>query len=315
MHNVLIVDFTPYKATVETLFSSAGYATRTCESAYDAMALLKAEDFDLIVTEVELPGDNAFDLYNYISTYYPYIPTIMTTEKNIDTLFDRIFAEGIGNVLHKPLKGDEVIKLAAKLITKKNIFGIANYLKPAGGEVKKIRITASSQIQKAIDLVIEQITAWGFSVSNRAVLTLILNEMAINAVYHSHGFTHEKEKRVPVTLGENDFVEIYFAHDDARYGISINDYKGVLSKQRILDSINRAIEQNNLILRAAESGEDISALVAETGRGIDLVRKLLAEYYFVIRKGVRTEIILLFDREFSRADDSGSSLKIIEDLT
>lgn len=314
MYNILIVDFTSYRKTLESLFASAGYATRSCESAYDAMALLKSEDFDLIVTEVELPGDNAFDLYNYIGTYYPYIPTIMITAKNIDDFFGRIFEEGIGNVLHKPVNGEELLSLADKLITKKNIFGISHYLSPAGGEIRKIRITASGQIQKAIDLIIAQIIEWGFVITSKAVLTLILNEMLINAVYHSHGFTKEKEKRVPVTLAEGDFVDIFFARGESRYGISINDYKGKLSKKRILDSLNRAIEQNNLILRAAESGEDVSSLVSETGRGMDLVRKLLAEYYFVIKRDVRTEIILLFDREFARTDETGSSLKIIEDL-
>lgn len=313
MNKILIVDFSSHKDSIVKIFTEAGYSVEACESAYDAMALLKANDFDLIVSEVELPGDNAFDLYNYISRYYPYVPAIMTTDKDIDLFFDKIFQEGIGNVLVKPVQGMELLNLAEKLISKDGIFGIQNYIQPTDGEIKKIRITASDQIRKAVETVLHEIEKWDFTIKNKSALNLILNEMIINAVYHSHGYTKEKEQRAPVKLRENEFVDVFFARTDSRYGISITDYRGKLSKMRILDSINRAIEQNQLILRAAETGEEISDLVSETGRGIDLVRKLSAEYCFVIKKDVRTEIILLFDSEPSLGRRSNSSLKIIED--
>ncbi len=315
MYKILVIDFSAYKETIARIFRDFGHDVVVCESAFDAMTKLKAHDFDLIVSEVELPGDNAFDLYNYISTYYPYIPAIMTTEKEIDTFFDRIIQEGIGNVISKPINEKELTGLADKLIAKKNIFGLQHYLTPIEGEIMKIRINSSRQIRKAIALAMKHIKEWGFVIKNSAVLNLILDELMINAVYHSHGYTREKELRQPVRLKEDEYVDFFFAHNNSRYGISITDYKGKLSKMKILDSIHHAIEQTQLILRAAETGEEISDLVSETGRGIDLVRKLSAEYYFVIKKDVRTEIILLFDREPSAENKSNSSLKIIEDIS
>ncbi len=118
---------------------------------------------------------------------------------------------------------------------------------------------------------------------------------------------------MPVKLAKNEFVDLFFARNEHAYGISITDYKGNLTKQKILDSIRRAVEESQMILRAFETGEEISDKVSETGRGIDLVRKLTSEYYFVIRNKVRTEIILLFDREPPAGFESHSSLKIIED--
>ena len=100
------------------------------------MSKLKTFDFDLIVSEVDLPGNNAFELYNYIKSYYPYIPMMMITEKEIDNFFERIFQEGIGNVLCKPLFKEEVANLASKLITKKNVFGLKNYMSDIE-EIKK----------------------------------------------------------------------------------------------------------------------------------------------------------------------------------
>lgn len=314
MRQVLIVDFSIYRHTLDKIFTEAGYRTQLCESAYEAMQKLKAYEFDLIISEVELPGDNAFDLYNYISTKYPYIPTIVTTDKMIDTIFDRIFGEGIGNVLCKPVKKDDILTLAEKLITKENIFGLENYLRGMTDR-KRIRITASTQIQKAIPLIMKQIESWGHSLENRMILNLLLNEMAINAVYHSHGFTREKESRVPITLEPGKFVDIAYGNSGATFGISITDYNGRLTKERILGSINSVITQNRDLLRAAQEGADISNIVSETGRGIDLVRKLCGEYYFIIKRNVRTEIIMLFDSNFVYDSDSYTSLKIIEDLT
>lgn len=313
MYNILIVDFSPYRETIARIFSEAGYTAVACESAFDAMARLKSGDFDLIVSEVELPGDNAFDLYNYIASYYPFIPAIMITEKDIDTFFDHIFREGIGNVLRKPLREKELVGLARKLITRKNIFGLDNYMDTPSEGIRKIRITASEQIRPAIAALMQQLEEWGIKIKNKSVLNLILNELIINSVYHSHGYTREKEERVPVKLRKNEFVDLFFAQNEHGYGISITDYKGNLTKQKILDSIRRAVEESQMILRAFETGEEISDKVSETGRGIDLVRKLTSEYYFVIRNKVRTEIILLFDREPPAGFESHSSLKIIED--
>jgi CheY-like chemotaxis protein/two-component sensor histidine kinase len=313
-HRILIVDHSEYRQRIAEMLSGTGYEIIMADSAFDAISKLRAYDIDLVVSEVELPGDNAFDLYEYITNHYPYIPIIMTTEKNIDIFFNRIFEEGIGNVLCKPLRSEEFLRLSEKLITKRNIFGLENYLSDIS-EMKKISITASLQIQKSIDMIIKQITDWGFEIENKMILNLILNEMAINAVYHSHGYTTEKEKRIPVKLPEGSKVDIFFAAGKNSYGISINDYNGKLSKEKILESINSVIAQDRLLEKAAETGENITDKISETGRGIDLVRKLCGEYYFIIKKNVRTEIMLLFDRESAALEASQSSLKIIEDVS
>jgi two-component sensor histidine kinase len=181
-------------------------------------------------------------------------------------------------------------------------------------ETKRVRITGSAQINPAVSAVIGEIKKWGFVIKNDIVLNLILNEMIINAVYHSHGLSEEKKQRVPVTLGEGEFVDVFFAHSAEQYGIAVNDYKGKLSKTTVLDAINRVIIQNTMISKAAEDNDDVSELVSETGRGIDLVRKLAGEYYFIIKKDIRTEIIIIFDTKYENdATMTYSSLKIIED--
>ncbi len=315
MNNILIIDFSIYRDSLAKILGSEGYNLIICESAFEAMKKLNAYEIDLVVSEVELPGDNAFDLYNYMARNYPYIPVIMTTDKNIDGFFNEIFQEGIGNVLCKPVKKDELLNLAEKLITKKNIFGLNNYMDDII-EIKKITITSSIQIKKAITMLIGELEKWGFKIKEKIALTLVLNEIVINAIYHAHGHTEEKLARKSIELEDGEFVDIFFAKNRKGYGVAIDDYNGRLSKMRILESINKVVEQENLIIRAAETGEDVSDYISETGRGIDFVRKLSGEYYFIIKKDVRTEIIFIVD-ETLISDDciNYSSLKIIEDTS
>ncbi len=310
MHHILVVDFTSSKEETAGLLRECGYTVDVSDSAFDAMAKLKAFDYDLVLSEVDLPGDNAFELYNYIFSNYPYIPTIMVSSKEIDQYFDRIFEEGIGNVLCRPIDKTELMNLTRKLITQKNIFGLKNYMEDIE-EVKKIRITSSNSIKKSIAKILKQIEDWGFVIENKVVLNLVLNEMIINAVYHSYGYTKEKEDRVQITLKKGEHVDVFFGKNRDCYGISIDDYVGALTKSKILESLHKSIMQSQLLIRAAEKGEEVTADISETGRGIDLMRKIAIDYYFIIKKGVRTEVVILFNRNKSAADKV-TSLKIIE---
>lgn len=312
MKNILIADISEYRNEIKDIYKGHDYEITFCDSAFDAISKLKAFDFDLVISEVELPGDNAFDLYEYIRENYPYIPVIMMTEKNIDTFFSRIITRGIGNVLHKPVKESELLNLTEKLTTLENIFGLENYVQGIS-EHKKIRITKSDQIRKAISLIIEQVENWNFTISSKSTLNLMLNEMAINAVYHSHGLTEEKLHRIPVLLSEGKYVDIHFCRNRDSYAISITDYNGKLTKEKILESINAVIIQNELIERSFETGEDIVDNISETGRGIDLVRKLSGEYYFILKENFRTEIIFIFKQSDQSYTPDQASLKIIFD--
>ncbi len=312
MYRILIADPSPYRDSIAGLYRSRGYTVDTCDSAFDAISKLKAYEYDLVVSEVELPGDNAFDLYEYIRENYPFIPAIMITDKKIDSFFNMIFTRGIGNVLHKPVPENELMGLSAKLITKQNIFGLQYYLDNII-DLKRIKITRSSQITDAIEMIIDQIQQWDFKIQSRMAIGLILNEMIINAVYHAHGFTAEKLDRKPVTLEEGKSVDLFFCRNENSYAVSITDYNGRLTSKRILESINSVIEQEILIERSVLTGENIMDHISETGRGIDLVRKLSWEYYFIIKKNIRTDVIIIFRDSAVIMNNERTSLKIIED--
>ena len=313
MNKILIVDSTPYKNELKSFFLAEGYKVDISETAFDAIAMLSSEDYSLVVSEVDLPGDNSFEFYYYLKKNIPFMPVIMLTTKNIDNLMEKIFREGIGNVLTKPINKEELASLSQKIISKKNLFGLENYITNIKS-LKKIKITSSSQILPAIKAIIDQIASWKFPIDNVLTLNLILNEMIINAVYHSYGYTEEKLKRIPVKLKEGQMVDITFGFSNTKLGISITDYNGTLSKDKILHNFFATISQKKLILEAFENGDDITDKISETGRGLDLVRQIADEYFFVIQKNKRTDVNLLFSKGHKSEENKNAPLKIIEIL-
>lgn len=309
--NVLIVDSTKYKNEILSIYKSASYNVHTCETAFDAIANLKIINYDLVVSQVQLPGDNAFELYYHITKNYPYMPIIMVTHQNVDEFFEKIINEGIGNVLSKPVNKNELLNLSEKLVSRKNIFGIENYISNIKTH-KKISINSSRKIKEAIQIILNHIEKWQVQIENKVMLNLLLNEIIINAVYHAHGHTQKKIDRSPVVLNKDEYVDIFFAHSNNNFGISIIDYNGKLSKKIILNSIYNVVNEKKAIEESYITGEDISDMISETGRGIELVRQLSTEYYFVIEKNKRTEVILLFHNKMEKNEEKHSSLKIIE---
>lgn len=310
MQKLLIVDPTDYKKTLEDILCN-DFSITFAESAFDATVLLDQDNYDLIITEIDLPGDNSFELYYYIKNNYNYLPIIMFTEKNIDDYFEKIFDEGIPNILHKSASSSQILNLSSKLTKQTEIFGLKNYL-PDIKTHKQIKIKDSNSIQTAIDLTISNLENFGLQVKEKTILNLVLSEILINAIYHSHGFTEEKLTRKPVKLPKDKFVSLTFAHNDKSAGISITDFNGNLSKTRILESMYNAVNQKKIFEEAARTGEEINISIEESGRGIDLVRQLAGEYYFILKPGEKTEVILIFPFNLSFTDKNFSSLKIIE---
>jgi two-component system chemotaxis sensor kinase CheA len=60
---VLLIDDAPFFRNLLTpVLKAAGYAVTTATSAEDALALMRDRDFDVVLTDIDMPGMNGFDL-------------------------------------------------------------------------------------------------------------------------------------------------------------------------------------------------------------------------------------------------------------
>ncbi|MCC7304930.1 MAG: response regulator transcription factor [Alphaproteobacteria bacterium] len=102
------------KATAEGLRTS--FAVDWCESAEDASAALKATPYDLLVLDINLPGQSGLDLLKDLRIGNDNRPVLFITAR--DAVFHRIegLNAGADDYLVKPFDLDELIARAAALI-------------------------------------------------------------------------------------------------------------------------------------------------------------------------------------------------------
>jgi CheY-like chemotaxis protein len=95
---------------------SMGYEVVTTRSGEEGVKMALATKFDVILTDLAMPGLSGLEVARQIRRTYPSLPIILVTgwERTLDSA--QIAAAGITDVLYKPFRIEqltEVVKSAA----------------------------------------------------------------------------------------------------------------------------------------------------------------------------------------------------------
>ena len=117
-HRILVVDDdAPLCETLELGLTKRGYQTATCLSAADALARLLVEDFDVVVTDLNMRGTGGIELCERIVANRSDIPVIVLTAfGSLDTAVSAIRA-GAYDFISKPVEL-EVLAIAIERAAK-----------------------------------------------------------------------------------------------------------------------------------------------------------------------------------------------------
>ena len=92
---VLVVDDSPLtRLVVMRILEKAGYVAKGASSVKRALEMVKKEDFDYAIIDLELPDGNGIELLREVKKYIPKIRVAVLTTS--DTLDNRLAAEEIG---------------------------------------------------------------------------------------------------------------------------------------------------------------------------------------------------------------------------
>ena len=88
---------------------------QTAESADQAVSLMEKQSFDVVVSDVKMPGKSGFDLLNELHRMSPGTPVILMTghaekDEQIDSCLEKSAA-----FLAKPFEDDELIEAVESL--------------------------------------------------------------------------------------------------------------------------------------------------------------------------------------------------------
>ena len=101
---LLIDDEAIALSNLKHVFEREGYNVTACRSGEDGLAAMQTTDFDLVLTDLKMPGIDGMDILRHIRTTLPNVPVIMITgHATLDSAVDAMKA-GAYHYIAKPFR-------------------------------------------------------------------------------------------------------------------------------------------------------------------------------------------------------------------
>ena len=119
---VLILDD---EATVCSLlserFASEGYACHTCQNGGDALAMLSQSAFDLVISDVHMPGMSGLEFLEHARSKHPQVAYLMATGEDDVRIGIQAMQQGASDYLLKPIQLDALVGSVGRALAVKRM--------------------------------------------------------------------------------------------------------------------------------------------------------------------------------------------------
>ncbi len=115
----LVVDDAPdVTEMIATLMRYAGYEVEMAYSATQALDAARRESFDVIISDIGMPGMNGYELAETLRSFpaYKHVPMIAVTGFTMYTDRERALHSGFNDFLTKPINPMDLIELVKRLL-------------------------------------------------------------------------------------------------------------------------------------------------------------------------------------------------------
>ncbi len=104
LRKVLVVDDDPaVRKSFDRVLSGKGYAVITAENGEEALRKLSEEKYDLVYSDIRMPGMSGLEVAEKVRARRPWTPVVIITGYGTDIAEERAKAAGVSKFLHKPL--------------------------------------------------------------------------------------------------------------------------------------------------------------------------------------------------------------------
>jgi len=280
LYKVMFVDDEEYIRSMLSAYFSDKFDMVTAGGAGEALAILEKKAYDLVVSDINMPGIDGPGLLAEVHKRYPKVRTALLTSSNIDDYVDFAMGSAVCSVIPKaiPFNFDEVERIIMGLLTGE-IFGLGRYLRSEDGVVAGTYCVKSSvEAHEIRDKIVSEIEA---KFSNVGDTGLVLDEILMNAVYHAPTNEDGSEKYPmfsDVVLEPSEYVYVEYGYDSDKYGVAVLDKCGTLTRDIVLSKMGRQIKGEGI-------GDD-------SGRGLHICRLFADRLVVNIERGKRTEVVV-----------------------
>ena len=109
LKKILVVDDDPVIGkSFDRVLSGKGYAVIKAETGEAAIEKLATEDYDLVVTDIRMPGMSGLEVAERVRTKQPWMPVLIVTGYGSDESEARAKAAGVTEFLRKPLSPEMI---------------------------------------------------------------------------------------------------------------------------------------------------------------------------------------------------------------
>lgn len=273
-----------------THYHQASYVLEIDEAstAEDALEKLEQNQYDLVISDINLPDKDGFYILKEAVRLHPNIRKALITAYDLDTYIQTAKEEKVYNIMTKtaPFNFTELSVLVDNLLIPEKAFGLDKYIEP-NNSFKQIVLKSSNDIMQAqqeINTFLKQ-----YNLTDLDAMAIVMVEAITNAVYHSaknpDGSLRYQKGEVIDELPPEEQVVITYGVDDEKLGISIRDHGGSVTADEILYWLERNITGKSLM--------------DTHGRGLYLIHRLVDRVVINLARKRSTELILLhyFERE------------------
>jgi CheY-like chemotaxis protein len=283
---LLVDDEEDFLDVLGEFLSDEGYSTGKAVNAEEALQKLRSERFDLLLSDINMPGMKGFELIQEARKLFPNVKSALITAYDVRDYINMAKNYDIGNIITKttPFNFDEVRLLVRNIITE-DIFGLRQYVH---SDIHFKSIKNSNEVEDVIQSVVKSIP----SARHQRKFRQALNEIIINAVYYGARQERGDKKEfwpVDVKLSPEEEVLVSWGIDDEKIGVAIMDQKGLLTKKDVLFWLERNTTKG-------EDGLSVG-LLDDHGKGLFITRESIDRFIINIKRSHKTEIVLLNYKE------------------
>ncbi len=103
------------------MLEEKGYQVNSINNGYDALEMLRDNEFDIIFLDENMPGLSGLDTLAEIRKINPTIPVVMITKNEEENLMDEAIGQQISDYLIKPVKTQQIILTLKKHFQQKEL--------------------------------------------------------------------------------------------------------------------------------------------------------------------------------------------------
>lgn len=141
---VLVVDDDPVVGkSIGRVLSNKGYAVISARNGEEALSKLETEKYDLVFTDIKMPGMNGLEVAERVKASQPWLPVVIITGYGTDANEARAAAAGVSGFLRKPLSPEMIESSTEEALHESDaIFAT----EPAAAEVAAAMVAVSPEI-------------------------------------------------------------------------------------------------------------------------------------------------------------------------